>query len=78
MGFVDEAGLDFACKSFELIDLDGSGDIDLEEFIVFAKISRHMAVIRRLIVKFFNFVDIRGDRSVRCVILLIMSTYLFE
>ncbi len=58
-------GLDFACKSFELMDLDGSGDIDLDEFIAFSKISRHMPLIRRLIVKFFDFVDVNGDRSVR-------------
>lgn len=46
------------------MDLDKSGDIDLEEFIAFSKISRHMPEIRRLIVKFFDFVDVNGDRSV--------------
>lgn len=46
------------------MDLDQSGDIDLDEFIAFSKISRHMPAIRRLIIKFFDFVDVNGDRSV--------------
>jgi urea transporter/Ca2+-binding EF-hand superfamily protein len=64
VGLDDEVGLDFALEAFQLMDLDGSGDIDLEEFIAFAKISRLMPAIRRLIVKFFDFVDVNGDRAV--------------
>jgi len=60
----DEVGLDFALEAFQLMDLDGSVDIDLEEFIAFAKISRFMPAIRRLVVKFFDFVDVNGDRAV--------------
>lgn len=37
---------------------------DLDEFIAFAKISRHMPEIRRLVVKFFDFVDVNQDRAV--------------
>lgn len=65
VGLVDAVGLDFACEAFQLMDLDGSGgDIDVDKFIAFAKISRHMPYIRRLIVRFFDFVDVNGDRSV--------------
>mmetsp|Transcript_14766 Transcript_14766/g.30256 ORF Transcript_14766/g.30256 Transcript_14766/m.30256 type:complete len:785 (-) Transcript_14766:94-2448(-) len=63
-GLDDEVGLDFALEAFLLMDLDGSGDIDLDEFIAFAKISRHMPAIRSLIVKFFDFVDVNGDQAV--------------
>jgi len=64
VGFVDERGLDFALKAFQLMDLDGSGDIDADEFIAFAKISGLLPSIRYLIVKFFDFVDVNGDRAV--------------
>ena len=64
VGFDDEVGLDFALEAFQLMDLDGSGDIDSDEFIAFAKISRLMPAIRYLIVKFFDFVDVNGDRAV--------------
>ena len=64
VGLDDQVGIDFACQSFQLMDLDGSGEVDLDEFIAFAKISRHMPVIRRLVVKFFDFVDVNGDKSV--------------
>mmetsp|Transcript_33860 Transcript_33860/g.80997 ORF Transcript_33860/g.80997 Transcript_33860/m.80997 type:complete len:745 (-) Transcript_33860:519-2753(-) len=64
VGLSDSLGLDFACQAFQLMDLDQSGDIDLDEFIAFSKISRHMPAIRRLIIKFFDFVDVNGDRSV--------------
>ena len=37
---------------------------DVDEFIAFAMISRHMPEIRKLVVKFFDFVDVNGDRSV--------------
>lgn len=63
-GLDDEVGLEFALEAFQLMDLDGSGDIDLDEFIAFAKISRHMPLIRDLVVKFFDFVDVNGDRAV--------------
>ena len=64
IGFEDEVGLDFAVEAFQLMDLDSSGDIDFDEFIAFAKISKVMPAIRSLIVKFFDFVDVNGDRSV--------------
>ena len=60
----DKVGLKFALETFDLMDLDGSGDIDLDEFTVFAKICRNMPAIRSLIVKFFDFVDVNGDRAV--------------
>jgi len=63
-GLDDGVGLDFALEALELMDLDGSGDIDLEKFIAFAKISRHMPAIRSLVVKFFDFVDDNGDQAV--------------
>ncbi len=63
-GTDDQVGLDFAVETFELMDLDNAGDIDLEKFMAFAKISRHMPTIRSLVVKFFDFVDINGDRTV--------------
>lgn len=37
---------------------------DVDEFIAFAKISRHMPEIRKLVVKFFDFVDVNGDHSI--------------
>lgn len=37
---------------------------DVDEFIALAKISEHMPNIRRLVVKFFDFVDVNGDRSI--------------
>ncbi|KAL7554009.1 hypothetical protein ACHAWF_017370 [Thalassiosira exigua] len=64
VGLLDEVGLDFACKAFDLMDFDHSGDIDIEEFIAFSRISKHMPKIQRLIIKFFNFVDVNGDHSV--------------
>lgn len=64
IGFEDEVGLDFAVEAFQLMDLDSSGDIDSDEFIAFAKISQLMPAIRSLIVKFFDFVDVNGDRAV--------------
>lgn len=64
IGFEDEVGLDFAVEAFQLMDLDSSGDIDSDEFIAFAKISKLMPAIRSLIVKFFDFVDVNGDRAV--------------
>lgn len=64
IGLDDEVGIDFALEAFQLMDFDDSGDIDLEEFIAFAKISRHMPRIRRVVVKFFDFVDVNGDRAV--------------
>ncbi len=63
-GMDDEVGLDFAVEIFELMDLDNAGDIDLEKFIAFAKISRHMPTIRSLVVKFFDFVDVDGTGAV--------------
>lgn len=64
VGFRDPVGLEFACEAFQLMDLDKSGDVDLDEFIAFCKISNHMPVIRRLIVKFFDFVDADGSQTV--------------
>ncbi len=63
-GLNNEVGLDFALETFELMDLDNSGDIDLDEFTAFAKICRNMPAIRSLIVKFFDFVDVNGDQAV--------------
>ena len=37
---------------------------DVDEFIAFAKISKSMPEIRRHVVKFFDFVDVNGDRAV--------------
>ena len=37
---------------------------DCDEFVALAKISRCMPEIRRLVVKFFQFVDINGDHSI--------------
>jgi urea transporter len=65
VGLADEVGLDFACKAFDLMDLDHSGDIYFDEFIAFSQISKHMPEIRRLIIKFFNFVDVNGDHSIK-------------
>jgi len=64
VGLRDTVGLDFACEAFQLMDLDKSGDIDLDEFIAFGTISKHMPEIRRLVVKFFDFVDVNRDRAV--------------
>ena len=64
LGFGDPVGLDFACNAFQLLDLDGSGDIDLDEFIAFAKISKQLPRIRRPIIKFFDFVDVDGSESI--------------
>jgi Ca2+-binding EF-hand superfamily protein len=64
VGFSDEIGLDFACSAFQLLDLDGSGNVDLDEFIAFSKISRHMPETRRPIIKFYDFVDVNQDQSV--------------
>jgi len=64
VGLTDEVGLDFACEAFQLMDLDESGDIDVDEFFAFVQISKHMPEIRRRFVKFFDFVDVNGDRSV--------------
>ena len=64
VGLRDTVGLDFVCEAFQLMDLDKSGDIDLDEFIAFGTISKHMPEIRRLVVKFFDFVDVNGDRAV--------------
>ena len=64
VGLDDPVGLDFACQAFQLMDLDRSGDIDLDEFIAFCQISRHMPEIRHLVVSFFRFADINGDRSI--------------
>ena len=76
VGFDDEVGLDFVLEAFQLMDLDGSGDIDLDEFIAFAKISRHMPLIRDLVVKFFDFVDVNGDRAVEIAELNSACAYL--
>ena len=64
LGFDDAVGLDFACSAFQLLDLDRSGDIDLDEFIAFAKISKQLPRIRRPIIKFFDFVDVDGSESI--------------
>ncbi|KAL7530060.1 hypothetical protein ACHAXR_005514, partial [Thalassiosira sp. AJA248-18] len=64
IGFVNESGLDFACQTFQLMDLDRSGDIDVDEFIAFVHISTLMPEIRRLIIKFFDFVDVNNDHAV--------------
>jgi Ca2+-binding EF-hand superfamily protein len=64
VGLKDEVGLEFALDAFQLMDLDKSGDIDSDEFIAFAKISKHMPAIRDLVAKFFDFVDVNGDRAV--------------
>lgn len=64
VGFDDPIGLDFASQAFQLMDLDDSGDIDSDEFIAFARISCIMPGIRRLIVDFFDFVDVNGDKTV--------------
>ncbi len=63
-GLDDKVGLDFAVETFGLMDLDGSGDVNLDEFIALAKICRNMPAIRSLIVKFFDFVDVNGDQAV--------------
>ncbi len=75
-GLDDEVGLDFAVETFELMDLDGSGDLDLEEFTAYAKICRNMPAIRRLVVKFFDFVDVNGDRAVEMSELDLACEYL--
>lgn len=64
VGLRETVGLDFACEAFQLMDFDKSGDIDVDEFIAFGTISKHMPEIRRLVVKFFDFVDVNGDRAV--------------
>ena len=76
LGLDDEVGLNFALEAFQLMDLDGSGDIDLEEFTAFAKISRHMPLIRDLVVKFFDFVDANGDGGVEIAELNSACAYL--
>ena len=48
----------------ERVSLYISSVEDVDEFIAFAKISRHMPEIRKLVVKFFDFVDVNGDHSV--------------
>jgi Ca2+-binding EF-hand superfamily protein len=65
IGFDDVVGLDFACKSFQLLDLSNAGGcLDLDQWIAFMKISKHMASIRRPIIKFFHFVDVNQRRSI--------------
>ena len=64
VGLRETVGLDFACEAFQLMDFDKSGDIDVDEFIAFGTISKHMPEIRRLVVKFFDFVDVNGDKAV--------------
>ena len=64
-GFDDVVGLEFACKSFQLLDLSNAGGcLDLDQWIAFMKISKHMASIRRPIIKFFHFVDVNQRRSI--------------
>lgn len=65
VGFQSEVGLSLACKAFQIMDLDKSGIMDIEKFTAFAKISRHMPEIRRSVIKFMDFVDIDGDRSIK-------------
>jgi hypothetical protein len=41
VGFDDVTGLDFACKAFQLLDLDNTaGSLDVDQWIAFAKISK--------------------------------------
>lgn len=64
-GFDDVVRLDFACKAFQLLALDNTdGLLDLEQWIAFTKISKHMPSIRRPIIKFFTFVDVHQKHSV--------------
>ena len=65
--FDDEIGIDFALGAFDLLDLDHTSSMDLDNFIAFAKISKNMPAIRDLVVKFFDFVDVDGDRAVNIV-----------
>mmetsp|Transcript_8223 Transcript_8223/g.14306 ORF Transcript_8223/g.14306 Transcript_8223/m.14306 type:complete len:790 (+) Transcript_8223:14-2383(+) len=64
VGLTDRIGLGFACEAFQLMDLDGNGDVDFDEFFAFVQISKLMPEIRKTIVKFFDFVDVNGDHAV--------------
>ena len=64
IGLSDETGLAFAGKVFNLMDLDASGGLEIEEFVAFGKVSYDLVDIRRKIENFFMFVDSDGNEEV--------------
>ena len=64
IGLSDETGLAFAGKAFNLMDLDASGGLEIEEFVAFGKVSYDLVDIRRKIEKFFMFVHSDGNEEI--------------
>jgi urea transporter len=64
IGLTKEAGLEFAGKAFDLMDLTDSGTLEMEAFVAFSNVSRYLADIRKKVANFFISVDIDGSNDI--------------
>lgn len=63
-GLAKSEGLRFAVGVFFLLDKDGSGTIDLEEFLTICRVSKLLPPIRHRLGQFFQFVDLNNNGEI--------------